>query len=174
MTAVRRSMPKNPSVRTAGYLFWPLLLVLLLEGMLLGIGWWTVAVAAIASLVRLICKFVEAHQLQCALVADVMSRHESDEAMCLPPHLRWELEQIMSQVRPVDLSVAEIAGLLAILAPAHSRVIGGLTSRPALRRFTEGREHAALISPNSESSDAPVRSPVSVVSSTTPTSLLDR
>jgi hypothetical protein len=167
-------VPTNSSALITGCLFWPLLFVLLLEGMLLGIGWWTIAAAAIASLVRLVCKLVEAHQLQCALVADVMSLHEYNEAMCLSPHLRWELEQIMSQVRPVDLSVGEIAGLLAILAPAHSRVIGGPTSRPALRRSIDGREHAALLSPNSESIDAPVRSPVSVVSSTTPTSLLGR
>jgi hypothetical protein len=49
------------------------------------------------------------------------------------PHLRWELEQVMSRVRPEDLSAAEIAALLAILMPAHSRVIGGPTGRPGLR-----------------------------------------
>jgi len=44
---------------------------------------------------------------------------------CVLPHLRWELEQVMLRVRPQDLSAAEVAGLLAILRPAHSRVIGG-------------------------------------------------
>jgi hypothetical protein len=48
----------------------------------------------------------------------------------LLPHLRWELEQVMSRVRPDDLSAAEIAALLAILGPAHSRVIGGPAGRP--------------------------------------------
>ena len=49
------------------------------------------------------------------------------------PHLRWELEQVMSRVRPEDLSAAEVAALLAVLMPAHSRVIGGPTGRPRLR-----------------------------------------
>jgi hypothetical protein len=48
------------------------------------------------------------------------------------PHLRWELQQVMSRVRPEDLSAAEIAALLAILEPAHSRVIGGPAGRPRL------------------------------------------
>jgi hypothetical protein len=49
-------------------------------------------------------------------------------------HLRWELQQVMARVRPDDLSAVEIAGLLAILIPAHSRVIGGGPApRPALR-----------------------------------------
>ena len=51
----------------------------------------------------------------------------------LLPHLRWELEQVMTRVCPQDLSTAEIAALLAILRPAHSRVIGGPASRPGLR-----------------------------------------
>lgn len=48
------------------------------------------------------------------------------------PHLRWELEQVMLRVRPQDLSAVEVAGLLAILRPAHSRVIGGPADRPGL------------------------------------------
>ena len=48
------------------------------------------------------------------------------------PHLRWELEQVMLRVRPQDLSAAEVAGLLAILRPAHSRVIGGPAGRLGL------------------------------------------
>lgn len=48
------------------------------------------------------------------------------------PHLRWELEQVMTRVKPNDLSADEIAGLLGILRPAHSRVIGGPTGRPGL------------------------------------------
>jgi hypothetical protein len=52
------------------------------------------------------------------------------DAGSLLPHLRWELEQVMSRVRPADLSGAEIAALLAVLAPAHCRVIGGPAGRP--------------------------------------------
>jgi hypothetical protein len=61
---------------------------------------------------------------------------------CVLPHLRWELEQVMSRVQPGDLSAAEIAALLAVLIPAHSRVIGGPASRPKLRA-TGVREHSA-------------------------------
>ncbi len=60
------------------------------------------------------------------------------DASVLVPHLRWELEQVMSRVRPADLSGAEIAALLVVLAPAHCRVIGGPTSRPRLP-FAGGR-----------------------------------
>jgi hypothetical protein len=51
---------------------------------------------------------------------------------CGSRHLRWELEQIMSRVRPQDLSATEVAGLLAILRPAHSRVVGGPAGRRGL------------------------------------------
>lgn len=51
----------------------------------------------------------------------------------LSSHLRWELAQMMSRVRPADLSVAEIAALLVILTPADARVIGGPASRPNVR-----------------------------------------
>jgi hypothetical protein len=50
----------------------------------------------------------------------------------LSSHLRWELQQVMSRLRPEDLSVVEIAALLVILEPAHSRVIGGPAGRPRL------------------------------------------
>ncbi|MDT5015573.1 MAG: hypothetical protein QOD39_1733 [Mycobacterium sp.] len=48
-------------------------------------------------------------------------------------HLRWELVQVMSRVRPEDLSAVEVAALLVILAPAESRVIGGPAGRPGAR-----------------------------------------
>jgi hypothetical protein len=59
------------------------------------------------------------------------------------PHLRWELQQVMARVRPDDLSAVEIAGLLGILIPAHSRVIGGPAGRPALRILGASGEHPA-------------------------------
>ena len=49
---------------------------------------------------------------------------------CVLPHLRWELQQVLSRVRPQDLSAAEVAGLLGILESAHSRIVGGPTNRP--------------------------------------------
>jgi hypothetical protein len=51
---------------------------------------------------------------------------------CVLPHLRWELRQVMSRVRPEDLSAPEITALLGVLTPAHSRVIGGPASRPPI------------------------------------------
>ena len=65
------------------------------------------------------------------------------EPVRLLPHLRWELEQVMSRVRPDDLSAAEITALLAILTPAHCRVIGGPASRPGLRVAGSGRQDAS-------------------------------
>jgi hypothetical protein len=59
------------------------------------------------------------------------------------PLLRWELQQVMSRVRPEDLSAVEIAALLAVLAPAHSRVIGGPAGRPGLRVHGVRGEHPA-------------------------------
>jgi hypothetical protein len=50
----------------------------------------------------------------------------------LSSHLRWELRQVMSRLRPEDLSVVEIAALLEILAPSHFRVVGGPAGRPRL------------------------------------------
>ncbi|MDT5335983.1 MAG: hypothetical protein QOD90_1488 [Mycobacterium sp.] len=45
-------------------------------------------------------------------------------------HLRWELAQLMSRVRPDDLSAVEITALLLVLRPADSRVVGRPTTRP--------------------------------------------
>jgi hypothetical protein len=59
------------------------------------------------------------------------------------PLLRWELQQLMSRVRPEDLSAVEIAALLAVLAPAHSRVIGGPAGQPGLRVHGVRGEHPA-------------------------------
>jgi hypothetical protein len=50
--------------------------------------------------------------------------------LAVMPHLRWELEQVMTRVRPTDLSVVEIAALLVILRLAHTRVIGEPVRRP--------------------------------------------
>jgi hypothetical protein len=68
--------------------------------------------------------------------AHITAAHDDTETVARPrllPHLRWELEQVMTRVRPADLSAAEIAALLGILRLAHSRVIGGPPGRPGLR-----------------------------------------
>jgi hypothetical protein len=62
---------------------------------------------------------------------------------CVLPHLRWELEQVMLRVRPEDLSATEVAALLVILRPAHSRVIGGPADRPGLAVVGVRGEHSA-------------------------------
>jgi hypothetical protein len=43
----------------------------------------------------------------------------------LLPLLKWELEQVMTRVRPQDLSAAELTSLLAVLRTVHFRGIGG-------------------------------------------------
>lgn len=53
--------------------------------------------------------------------------------------LRWELKQVMSQVRPANLSSPEMSALLVILRKAHARVIGRPAFRPALRLLGGGR-----------------------------------
>ena len=69
--------------------------------------------------------------------------HASTQKNRSVPHLRWELQQVMSRVRPDDLSAAEIVALLAILSPADCRVIGGPTGRPRLRILGIRDEHPA-------------------------------
>lgn len=59
----------------------------------------------------------------------------------LSSHLRWELQQMLSRVRPEDLSTTEIAALLVILMPADSRVVG-ITSRPAMNAHPRGSRRA--------------------------------
>jgi hypothetical protein len=143
VTPLRRPVWLRVAVYVTGYLFWPLLVALLLAGILLGIGLWTAAAAVIALLLYLICKSASAHHLQCELVAEALRDCAHDEEMRLSPHLRRELEQVMSRVRPDDLSVVEIAALLAILVPAHSRVVGGPACWPVLRVVGARGEHAA-------------------------------
>jgi hypothetical protein len=60
----------------------------------------------------------------------------------LSSHLRWELVQVMSRVRPEDLSAVEVAALLVILTPADTRVIGGPAGRPKVRVLGVRGEHA--------------------------------
>lgn len=58
---------------------------------------------------------------------------QSADQNTLVPHLRWELNQVMIRVKPEDLSANEIAALLVVLRPAHSRLTGRPSWRPRLR-----------------------------------------
>jgi hypothetical protein len=53
--------------------------------------------------------------------------------------LRWELKQVMSRVRPENLSSPEMSALLVILRKAHARVVGRPALRPGLRLLRGGR-----------------------------------
>ena len=52
-----------------------------------------------------------------ALIPDA----ESEDG--LDAHVRWELKEVLSRLKYDDLTTSEVMALLAILCPAHSRVI---------------------------------------------------
>lgn len=52
---------------------------------------------------------------------DMMPTPEIEEQFL--PHMEWLLRQIMAHVKPKDLKASELIALLAILVPAHSRVL---------------------------------------------------
>jgi hypothetical protein len=80
MAAALRSYARlDRLLYVTGCLFWPLLGTLLFEGVFLGIGWWTLAAAAIATFFFLVCKAVEAHRLQCELVSAAVMYREHRE-----------------------------------------------------------------------------------------------
>ena len=91
----------------------------------------------------------------------------------LLPHLQWKLQEMMSRVRPADLSVAEISALLDILAPAHCRVIGGPDSRPRLRLLGDCGDQPAPKLVYRESIEPPLKSPVNIVRTPAPISSPD-
>lgn len=142
VTGLRRALPLTPPLRGTGCPLWPFLTALLLCGIVFDIGLWTVAAAAAVSVVFLIHRSVQARP-QGELVGEVVELRQHDRPVSLSPHLRWELEQVMARVRPADLSVVEIAALLAVLVPAHSRVIGGPADRPELMSVGVRDHHAA-------------------------------
>lgn len=41
------------------------------------------------------------------------------------PHLRWQLGEMMKHIDFLDLSPAELAGVIIFLTPAHSRFLTG-------------------------------------------------
>jgi hypothetical protein len=43
------------------------------------------------------------------------------------PYMKWQLNNIMDRISPDDLTTAELMALLAVLAPALSRRLGGST-----------------------------------------------
>lgn len=64
--------------------------------------------------------------------AEVLGLAKADRDQSVS-RLRWELQQVMSRVRPEDLSSSELSALLLTLRRAHTRVIGRPAIRPVLR-----------------------------------------
>ena len=50
----------------------------------------------------------------------------------LHPHLLWEIREILKRVKPTDLYPSELLALLAILCPAHARVLRSLNVEPVI------------------------------------------
>lgn len=49
------------------------------------------------------------------------------------PHLQWEAGQMVSHLKPDDLTTLELAALIAVLHTPHARVLGGPSgTRPTL------------------------------------------
>ena len=51
----------------------------------------------------------------------IMPTPEAEERFL--PHLQWQLRAMMADVKPSDLTPAELMAVLALLVPAHSRVL---------------------------------------------------
>lgn len=59
----------------------------------------------------------------------VMPTPEAEELFL--PHMQWQLRAMMTDVTPSDLTPAELIALLALLVPAHSRVLIARRPRPS-------------------------------------------
>ncbi len=70
------------------------------------------------------------HKINTAL--DFMPTAEAEDDLL--PHLRWQARLMLSRVTPEDLLAPELMAIIAILAPAHARVLRIPTGgRPVLR-----------------------------------------
>lgn len=57
----------------------------------------------------------------------------SSSPLKMRPHLKWEAGQMVTHLKPDDLTTLELAGLIAVLHTAHARVLAGPSStRPTL------------------------------------------
>lgn len=52
---------------------------------------------------------------------DIIATPDAEEQFL--PHMRWQLRLMMEDVKPSDLTPAELIALLSLLVPAHSRVL---------------------------------------------------
>lgn len=52
---------------------------------------------------------------------DIIPTPEAEELFL--PHMMWQLRAVMDDVKPKDLLPSELIALLAVLIPAHSRVL---------------------------------------------------
>lgn len=57
----------------------------------------------------------------------------------LHPHTSWEVCELLTRVKPSDLTVGEMMALAVILANAHARVLGSRGTGIAV--LAERREH---------------------------------
>lgn len=72
--------------------------------------------------------------------AEIISTPEAQERFL--PHMRWQLRAMMADVKPNDLTPAELIALLSLLVPAHSRVLvarGAPPGGPVLTVLPGGR-----------------------------------
>lgn len=61
-------------------------------------------------------------------------------------HLEWELREVLGHVHPSDLTVTELLAMLAVLQPAHSRVlVNPSRGTPILRVITHPQLEAAEV-----------------------------
>lgn len=52
------------------------------------------------------------------------------------PHMEWQLRAVMADVKPRDLLPSELIALLAVLVPAHSRVLVARSRPPGVPVLT--------------------------------------
>lgn len=78
------------------------------------------------------------HRIAAAL--DCIPDHDAEQR--LMPHLCWTLREIISRVTPEDLLPTEAAAMLAILLPAHARVLGLPSGRRPVLRIVPGGQAA--------------------------------
>jgi hypothetical protein len=60
--------------------------------------------------------------------------HDEEAVDQFEAHARWSLREVMKRVKPSDCTATEVMALLAVLAPVHSRLLGGVApvSSPVL------------------------------------------
>lgn len=60
------------------------------------------------------------------------------------PHLKWAAGQMVTHLKPDDLTTLELAGLIAVLHAAHARVLDGPSSTRPTLAIVPGEQPAEL------------------------------